>query len=89
MGEKKRYLRLVSGKVVLSRIFAIYEEIFKNILQLSKISATICDTIGSTDVSCRSFPAFSIHSSNCQFYIIRRVFMWNETGKGYSASEYQ
>ena len=89
MGEKKRYFRFVSSNYDLSRFFAFYEEIFKNILHLLAISVTICDTIGSNDKTCRIFPAFSIHHSNCQFYIVRRVFMWNETGKGYSASEYQ
>ena len=29
------------------------------------------------------------HDIDCLFYIIRRVFMWNETRKGHSASKYQ
>ena len=53
-------MRLVSSNVGLSRIFAFYEEIFKNILHLAAISVTICDTIGMNEPSCRNAPAFSI-----------------------------
>ena len=51
---------MVSSNVGLSRIFAFYEEIFKNILHLAAISVTICDTIGMNEPSCRNAPAFSI-----------------------------
>ena len=84
-----RYLRFVSGKDGLSRFFAFYQEIFKNILHLQSISVTICDTIGILVNGAGSIRRFPFPAANCLFYIIRRVFMWNETGKGHPASEYQ